>query len=289
MEPDSSLIVSNPKRAYSPLRYPGGKASLAGFFEKIIKYNKLNGCTYIEPYAGGAGAALSLLFLEKVDNIVINDLDRSIYSFWKSIVNNTDEFIDMVFTTPVNMDEWHRQKEINRKKDENELALGFSTFYLNRTNRSGILNGGPIGGIAQTGKWQIDARFNKSELISRIRKVGLYRNRIELTNMDGIQLMRKMKQERPNSLFYIDPPYFVKGSLLYLNYYKNNDHVSLANFLNTTDYLNWILTYDNVEAIHNLYSERKKIEFDLIYRADKRRMGKELMVLSDNLVFSSMP
>lgn len=257
---------------------------MAGFFEKIITHNNLNGCTYIEPYAGGAGAALSLLFLEKVDEIVINDLDRSIYSFWKSIINNTDEFIDMVFSTPVNMDEWYRQKEINRKKDANELDLGFSTFYLNRTNRSGILNGGPIGGIEQNGKWPIDARFNKNELISRIRKVGLYRNRITLTNMDGIQLMCIMKHERPNSLFYIDPPYFVKGSSLYLNYYKNSDHVSLAHFLNSTDHLNWILTYDNVEAIYKLYSDRKKIEFDLIYRADKRKMGKELMVLSDSLI-----
>ena len=44
----------------SPLRYPGGKAQLFPLVRDIIVANRLNGATYIEPFAGGAGLALKL-------------------------------------------------------------------------------------------------------------------------------------------------------------------------------------------------------------------------------------
>lgn len=256
---------------------------MAKFFGRVIDLNNLGGCTYCEPYAGGAGAALTLLFLEKVDHIIINDLDKSIFAFWKSVTNDTAAFVDKIFSTPVTIDQYHIQKDIYKNKDSNRLDLGFATFFLNRTNRSGILNGGPIGGWGQEGKWLVDARFNKPELIDRIRKVGLYRNRISIENMDGINLMRKVHKTIGRSIFYVDPPYFVQGSSLYYRYYKKNDHVALAEFLNGNKNMNWVLTYDNVPDIHALYQGHQKIEFDLVYHADARRVGRELMVISPNL------
>ena len=165
-------LLSKPKRIYSPLRYPGGKARLATFLGDVITLNKIVNCTFVEPFAGGAGAALTLLFLEKVDSIIINDFDKAIYSFWDSILLDTDSFIEKLETVDLTIHEWERQKEIYNSVDSTKLELGFASFYLNRTNRSGIIEGGPIGGRNQSGKWKIDARFNRINLIERIKKIS---------------------------------------------------------------------------------------------------------------------
>ena len=209
-------IVKSPSKHYSPLRYPGGKSSLSCFLATLIKNNKIENCTYVEPYAGGAGAALTLLFLEKVDSIIINDLDKAIYSFWKAILNHTDKFVEKIQNVEISIEEWRRQKEIYRNKRSTQLDLGFAAFYLNRTNRSGIIEGGPIGGVNQTGKWLIDARFNKADLIERIKNIASYKSRIKVSNKDGIELL-KLLHTNKNYFIYLDPPYYVKGSCLYLN------------------------------------------------------------------------
>ena len=201
---------------YSPLRYPGGKASLFSFFGSLIEKNSLQHVQYVEPYAGGAGAALSLLILGKVDSIVINDLDRAVYAFWKTILEDTDRFIRRIRETPITINEWYRQREVYRQKDTDLFDLGFATFFLNRTNRSGILEGGVIGGLNQTGKWLINARFNKENLISKIEIIAKHKQHIEVLNEDGLEVIRRYAKV-PAVLFYVDPPYYFKGSLLYLN------------------------------------------------------------------------
>lgn len=277
-----SKIVKSASKHYSPLRYPGGKSCLSDFLSGIIKNNNINNCRYVEPYAGGAGAALTLLFLEKVDSIIINDFDRAIYSFWKSILTNSNEFIDRIMNVDLTIDEWYKQREIYRNKKSKQLDLGFATFYLNRTNRSGIIEGGPIGGVNQTGNWLIDARFNREGLSERIENIASYKNRIKVTNKDGIELIKEVKKEK--GLFvYLDPPYYVKGSCLYLNHYKQKNHSTLANFLNKNNKLNWVMTYDNVPEIKSLYSNRKIFDFNLNYHVDLPKLGKELLILSDEI------
>lgn len=266
----------------SPLRYPGGKTSLALFFDEIIKKNNLYDDTYIEPYAGGAGAALSLLLSEKVEKIIINDLDPGIYSFWRSAIFNSDEFIERIKLTPVNIKQWHKQRQIYKNKSSNKLDLGFATFFLNRTNRSGIVEGGPIGGIKQKGKWKIDARFNKKDLINRIRKISDYKDRITVTNEDGLKMLKKIKKIK-KVFIYLDPPYYEKGGSLYLNSYNEKDHKKLANFLNNNSSVNWLLTYDNVDYIKNLYPDRKIQDFSINYSVNIKRKDSELMIFSDSL------
>ena len=147
---------------YSPLRYPGGKSKLAPFVSLAIKKANLQNPVYIEPFAGGAGTALELLFNGIVDEIVINDYDKAIYSMWRAILTNTRKFIYFIENTPLNDVEWRKQKKIYTTQNKKySIELGFATFYLNRTNRSGILSAGPIGGHNQTGNYLIDARFNK--------------------------------------------------------------------------------------------------------------------------------
>jgi DNA adenine methylase len=273
----------NPKFHYSPLRYPGGKTFLFSFFDKVIKENGLGNITYIEPFAGGAGAALALLFLEKVERIVINDLDKAIYSFWKSAIFDSEKFIRKLFSTPVTINEWRKQKLIYKNPKSGCFDLGFATFFLNRTNISGIVNGGPIGGIQQKGKWKIDARFNKEKLAERICQLSLYKNRISVFNRDGVDLMNDYLNKK-NVFIYLDPPYYEKGAMLYLNHYKKEDHEVLAKLLNCNPDAFWLLTYDNKKEIKSLYPERKIVNFSLNYNAYESHKGKEILISSDALV-----
>ena len=278
-------IVKKPSNFYSPLRYPGGKAKLTEFLSNVIDHNQLGGCTYIEPYAGGAGAALSLLILEKVDRIVINDFDNAIFSFWDLIVNNHELMIDRIRETEVSIEEWRKQREIYQNEFSSKEEKGFATFYLNRSNHSGIIEGRPIGGFTQSSKWNIKARFNKKSLIERIKKIAFYHSRISVTNKDGIKLMKEMAKVDANQLFYIDPPYFEKGNSLYLNSYNPSDHKCLASFLNKSPNIDWVLTYDNVREISELYENLSSCTFDINYSANKHRKVKELMVYSDKISF----
>ena len=274
----------NQKFHYSPLRYPGGKTFLFELFARIIRENNLKNLTYVEPFAGGAGAALALLFLEKVDRVVINDFDKAIYSFWKSAIFESEAFVDRIISTPVTITEWREQKAVYENPKADCFDLGFATFFLNRTNVSGILNGGPIGGFAQHGKWKIDARFNKDGLSQRIKELALYRNRIEVFNEDGVDLIKRYLTKK-DVFLYLDPPYYDKGAALYLNHYKNDDHARLSNRLNKSLGANWLLTYDDQQEIRNLYPNRRIVDFTLNYNAYESRKGKEVLILSDALEF----
>lgn len=273
---------------YSPLRYPGGKGKIVPYFKSIIKKNSLLGSVYVEPYAGGASVGLSLLQEEYVSRIVINDIDRSIFAFWHSVLNNTNDLCELIRKTKVNVKTWREQiKTQETKEDSDLLDLGFSTFFLNRTNRSGILSAGVIGGLRQKGKWKINARYNKNDLIDRIRAISLYNNRIDLHNYDAVKLLRCINFKFPqNTLVYLDPPYYCKGKELYLNYYSKEDHEDISKQIKDLKRY-WILTYDNVEPIQQLYKDYRQNIYDLRYSASISKVGQELMIFSNNLKISS--
>lgn len=269
----------------SPLRYPGGKGSLSPVMKNIIETNLLYDGTYIEPYAGGAGIALDLLYNEYMKIVLINDLDFSIFAFWYSVLNNPNELCKMIREIKVDVKNWKKQKKVQLNKNKHTiLDVGFSTFFLNRTNRSGILNGGIIGGYNQNGTWKINARFNKDDLIKRILKASNYRHRIELYNLDAGKFILKMRKSLPtNSLLYIDPPYYIKGKDLYKHHYIHKDHVSISKIIKNIKKQNWIVTYDNVPQISELYKENRQIQYSLYYSAAIKQKGTELMIFGDRL------
>ncbi len=268
----------------SPLRYPGGKAKIAKKVHNIIENNNLIGGTYIEPFAGGSGVALYLLSNDYMDRIVMNDYDRSIYAFWYCILNHTEEFCLRIFDTDISVESWDYQKQIqNNKENENIIDLGFSTFFLNRTNRSGRIESGMIGGRAQNGDYLMDCRFNKDVLISQIQSIGALRSRIELYNEDAIQLFRKNPQLiNEHTFIYFDPPYYHQGGNLYTNFYRHNDHQDLHNYIQNLN-ANWIITYDNETEITEMYNEYRQIEFNISYTMERKYVGKEVMIFSNDL------
>ena len=266
-------------RTSSPLRYPGGKSAMAGLLGQIRRLNGLGDRTIAEPFAGGAGASLTLLYLEETHEIHINDADPAIHNFWWSLVNRPHPFVAMLSKTRVSMAEWRRQRDVYRKCGRvSRLRRGFSAFFLNRCNRSGIImNGGPIGGVKQTGKWKLNARFNKPELRHRCEKVAEYRDRVHVSGRDGIDFIKSLKAE--SIFFFIDPPYFVKGQTLYLDALDEEYHIALSTQLKTMSDASWVLTYDDCPEIHRLYRGWAKIRpFSLRYAAAERRSGKEVLI-----------
>lgn len=273
---------------YSPLRYPGGKNRLAPFIAKVCVDNGISG-HYIEPYSGGAAVALFLLFEGFVKRVTINDSDRSIYAFWHSVLYQSEAFCELIKNVPVTIDEWKKQREIQTNKDNADLIeLGFSTFFLNRTNRSGIIKGGVIGGNNQSGKYKLDCRFNKEDLIKRIRMIARYGEKISLYNVDAMNIVDVVLGNTENTrdiLFYFDPPYYVEGHSLYMNYYKKTHHQMVSEKIKQLDDVHWIVSYDDASEIRRLYSDCQTIEYDMFHMAATSKKGKELVFLSPTIVF----
>jgi len=267
----------------TPLRYPGGKQKVTPFVKEIIEANSLEKCSYIEPYAGGAGVALALLVNDIVNKIYINDISLPVYAFWYSLLNNTDDIVKKVRDIPLTIDEWEKQHEIlYRKSSSNLLELGFSMFYMNRCNRSGILNAGVIGGKSQEGKWKIDARFNRFDLIRRMECIASYKDKIKLSNNDALSFLKSLKI-KSKKIAYLDPPYYHKADKLYDNYYHPDDHKKIADFLNQDAAFPWITSYDDTPEIEQLYSGNESFTYSLQYNAAKAYKGKEIFIFSHDL------
>ncbi|WP_428151119.1 DNA adenine methylase [Brevundimonas sp.] len=255
----------------------------------LIETNGMTGCHYVEPYAGGAGIAITLLYLEYASHIHLNDLNRSVHAFWHSVLNEPDKLCGLIRDTVPTMDEWRRQKAVQADADASPLDLGFSTFFLNRTNRSGIIKGGVIGGKEQLGEWKLDARFNSKDLARRIEKIASYNSRISLYNNDAILLIKAVLPSLPeNTLVYLDPPYYVKGKGLYEDHYRHDDHAKIAALVTSSIKQPWIVSYDNVEPIRELYAGRRQTTFGIQYSAGTRSEGSEVMVFCDALTIPTV-
>lgn len=273
----------------TPLRYPGGKAKFAHHIKAILQSNNLSGGVYAEPFAGGAGVALGLLLNGDVSEIIINDIDPAIYSFWFSVINHNNELCRKIEDSLVTIENWHFQREVLLNHSKHTLLdVAFATFFLNRTNRSGILKAGVIGGKEQKGKWKLDARFNKSDLIKRIKNIETFKEKITVSNLDAIKFLDKFVPLLPkNSLIYLDPPYYVKGAELYRNFYQHEDHVNIANTLKEIS-LPWVVSYDNVQEIRDIYHSYQTNDYSLNYTAQDKKIGSEIIIYNDNLIKPSI-
>lgn len=277
------------KKHPSPLRYPGGKACLLDNIKAIIDDNDIRGIEYAEPFAGGAGLALSLLFEGYVSQVFLNDLDTAVFALWSSLIEQTDDFCALIEQTPVTIEQWFHQKRIlSNPSHYSLLELGFSAFFLNRTNRSGIILGGIIGGVHQDGKYKLDCRFNKVKLIQKIRRIASWKENISLTRFDGCEFIREVVCNNPRDcLTFIDPPYYQKGPQLYYNAFDHHDHERLAELIQNDLPGLWIVTYDDVPEIRSMYALSSEVPYEINYSLSKKRKGYEVMYHSQNLSIPS--
>lgn len=266
----------------SPLRYPGGKTQLSGFLKNLLEINKLDDAIYCEPFSGGFGAGLELLSSNSVKSIIINDLDIGIYSIWNAILHDSEVFISLIKNTPITIKEWHKQKEIyteliNFKRYSIELA--FATFFLNRTNRSGIISGGPIGGYDQSSSYTLECRFNKDKLIKKIEAIHQERHRISLYNLEANDLINQVLLNiNPDKLFvFFDPPYYKQGKNLYTNFFDHDNHVELRKCIDMMEDYKWITTYDYEENIKEIYKSYPTLKYKIRYSANRVRNETEFL------------
>jgi len=264
----------------SPLRYPGGKTQLKNFVENTINLNNLEDTIYCEPFSGGFGIGLDLLLARKITRAIINDYDIAIFSIWYAVLNDTFGLVETIKKTPINMEEWKKQKEIYESKKNDKkysLDLAFATLFLNRTNHSGIISGGPIGGIKQDSKYKLDCRFNKENIIKKIEDISKFKDSIELYNLEANELIDKVLFcKNSESLFiYFDPPYYKQGKNLYKNFFKHEDHVELEKSISILNQFHWIITYDFNDNIKEIYSNYPCNIFRIRYSAKNYRKERE--------------
>jgi len=273
-------------KLYTPLRYPGGKSRFAPFIAETMRLNGMHGGHYFEPYAGGAGVALELLFHGHASHVHINDLDPAINSFWVSATRYPEDLLRLLHDTPITMTEWKRWRDVLRETTvASVVERGFATLFMNRTNRSGILKAGVIGGLDQSGPYKLDARFDKVALASRLTRIAERAADISVYCEDAHKLLTRCNEFLPTrSLIYLDPPYYVKGRGLYRNFYRHEDHLSIAELLQSPRFdMPWVVSYDNVEEICEMYSMSEGMSYSLHYTAQKRYLGSEVMFFSRNL------
>lgn len=276
----------------SPLRYPGGKTQLASFVKHTIDINNIKDGIYCEPFSGGAGVAIKLLLSDAVESIILNDIDIGIFSVWKAIIEDTKNLVALIETTPVTIDEWHCQKEKYenlKTSGDYSLALGFSTLFLNRCNRAGIISGGPIGGHEQLSKYKIDCRFTKSTLIEKIKAIAKQKERISLYNLDAKTLVEETLACLPcDKLFvFFDPPYYKQGNNLYTNCFDHENHMQLKDAICALERHKWIVTYDNAPEIGSIYHNVQCYQYYIGYSANQVRRELEYLFYAPQLSIES--
>jgi DNA adenine methylase len=269
----------------SPLRYPGGKQKLGAFFAKTLVENRVRNATFVEPFAGGAGAALYLLHLGAVSAVHLNDVDRAVFAFWYAVTRHNPRLRRDLSTIPITPAEWRRQKTIYRDRASAPLyELGLAALFLNRTNRSGILRAGMIGGNSQKGRWKLDARFDRNRVNERLERIGRFSPVIEVSNEDVRYTDDLSFGSGRRGFVYFDPPYVGKGQDLYVNHFSEDDHDDLCDRIQSIpSSVRWIVTYDDVPVIRTLYRGFVSRKIQLKYSADSYRDGSERMFFADGL------
>jgi DNA adenine methylase len=264
----------------SPLRYPGGKSKIYGRVKNLIESNSLCDKTYVEPFAGGFGIGIGLLRDDIVRTVVLNDFDSHIYHFWYAVLYQTDALLEKIADTPITLEERDWQKKVYRDDTADEVSDGFATLFLNRVNFSGVIKGGPLGGLSQSSEYKIDCRFNKTEIAKKIEQIALLRDRIKLYNCDASELITLHLQGRISSSFFnIDPPYVKKGHKLYTNYFKEEDHRRLKGII--TEYLGdtyWIVTYDDCDLIRDIYKDYHMVKYGIMHNTGGSVRRKEIVI-----------
>lgn len=268
-------------KSLSPLRYPGGKSKIYEKVKNLIVANGYTDRTYVEPFSGGFGIGINLLTEGVVKKAILNDYDSHIYNFWFSVLYDTENILRLITDTPITIEERERQKLNYRDDNADPLCDGFATLFLNRVNFSGVIKGGPIGGLTQEGTYKLNCRFNKEDIRRKIETIAKLKGKIKLYNKDAGYLIRMHLMKMKSPLFLnIDPPYVMKGNQLYTNFFTEGDHLNLERVVakHLDEEFPWIITYDDCTLIRDLYKQFHIREYGITHNVGGSVRGTELVI-----------
>lgn len=276
------------KPTVTPLRYPGGKTWILPYVKEFLRFHTLNLGTIIEPFAGSASVSIGLLKDGLTEFAYICENDPLITSFWKSALDRNDEFIEVIKHLQISMETWYDFKKYfaeDAYKKYDKIELGVAFLFYNRVNYSGILKAGPIGGRNQLSEYKMHCRFNLDRIVKKLSELRTLADRIQVVPSDGINYIQNYNWSgHDNDTFiYIDPPYYKAGKVLYRNYFKNEEHIKLANVVTKIE-TPWLVSYDESEFISHLYETSKFQYVYTDYQAGNLRRGIRELLISNRKI-----
>lgn len=224
----------------SILRYLGAKDI------DLTEYGIEQYKTYCEPFSGSFNTGIKLAESKYTGKIIYNDLDKEVYNFWDSLVENTDKVYNNyvklnkeILNTLDNIQAEEILKKHSQSEDKFERASAEYIYRLCLTMK----------GLKVSGRLT-----EKTELIDMYLTAELFKQqKIEINNLDYKDIIKKIN--KPDTFLLVDPPYInCKSAKNYRCDSLNFNHIELFKILNNFKGV-WLLTYNNDPIIKDLYSE----------------------------------
>lgn len=247
----------------SPFRYPGGKTKLLpALMEQLSEFISNPEGTFADVFVGGGSVLLEVARQYPQINLYANDKDYWVYCFWKVVADSDskklEELLRLMEAKPT-LELFYKLREENTK---DEIRCAYKAIFFNRTTFSGIFYSGPIGGKEQKSKYTIDCRYNYKKLKNKILECHhLLTGRTSVSNQDCLDFCRDHLHD---CTLYLDPPYYHKGDILYIEKMSSNEHTKLAEFLDKAE-KNWVLSYDDCVEVRELYKNQNIIDLPARY------------------------
>jgi DNA adenine methylase len=233
----------------SPFRYPGGKTWLVPRIRQWLRSLSPRPRELAEPFAGGGIVALSALFENLVQKIILVEKDSDVAAVWNVMVYGDGlRLARAILEFDLTVDS---AKAVLARKPANEFERAFATIVRNRVQRGGILAAGAsMVNKGENGKG-IHSRWYPNTLRKRIEGILHARQNMAFFEGDGIEFLR-YNAFRPETVFFIDPPYTLAGRRLYTH--SEVDHRELFRVAKTIQG-DFLMTYDNAEEIRQMAQE----------------------------------
>jgi DNA adenine methylase len=225
----------------SVLRYPGGKYNVC---PALYTHLPENISVLIDPTVGGGSFPLFCLSKRPELKAVFADINLELVSFWDTLSNDSEAFIQALLELRKNSDNDLIQlvKKLRNTKSSSSFEDAVSFYVINRTSFSGT---GRMGGISKSA---VSDRFTEKI----IRNLYAFLPLLNRVTVDWASWEETIATHAsvPGSFLFMDPPYPGMGKTLYE--YADFDHVALSQYLR--GYKSYfMLTYNDCEDIRKLY------------------------------------
>ena len=238
-----------------PLSYLGGKNRVA---KKIIALIPEHNC-YIEPFCGGA----QVFFHKEPSNVeVLNDLDEEIFNFLRICQLHDQELVRYLQFCTVSR-KWFELFQAQDPKMLSDVQRATRFFYLQKNC---------YGGLIKKQHFKIGVGDGSNYNPHRIPLVlHLAHERLLGVQLECLPYQEIIKRyDRPDSFFYLDPPYFNRPH--YKFNFDEKDYVELAGLLGGLKG-RFLLSLNDSPEIRRIFADFKIHGLTFSY-SSQRRVGK---------------